>query len=102
MPKKYRDLFHQHFAVHETEAWLLAYPEEWPAGVRDQIKKRKPEEVNFTEPPAKFLKRILKGYKKTTTAMNLFPKVDPQVAIDQCPYLKALMKDLLEIAKRLQ
>src|ERR1043166_7039926 len=47
----YRDRFRQHFAVHEVEAWLLAYPEEWPAEVRAQITKRPAERVNFTEPP---------------------------------------------------
>jgi hypothetical protein len=81
----------------------LAYPEHWPAKVRDRIKKRPPEQVNFNEPPAKFLKQILGGeYKKTVHARNLFPKVDPQSAIDKCPFLKWLAKDLLAIAKRLQ
>ncbi len=101
--KPYRDRFRQHFAVHEVEAWLLAYPNEWPAEVRSQMTKRPPEQVNFDEPPAKFLKRILGGrYKKTTHAKNLFPKVDPQLAIDKCPYLKLLANDLLSVAKLLQ
>jgi len=100
---EFRDRFRQHFAVHEIEAWLLAYPGMWPSAVRAQIQKRPPEQVNFNEPPAKFLKRILGGrYKKTVHAKNLFPVVDPQVAIDQCPFLKLLAVDLLEIAKRLQ
>ncbi|HKI21142.1 MAG TPA: DUF4276 family protein, partial [Isosphaeraceae bacterium] len=64
--------------------------------------RRLPEQVNFNEPPAKFLKRILGRYKKTTTAMNLFPKLDAQVAINQCPYLKLLMEDLLRVAQMLQ
>ncbi len=65
--------------------------------------KRAPEQVNFGEPPAKFLKRVLGGrYKKTTTAMNLFPKVDPQIAIDRCPHLKILAHDLLRVARLLQ
>jgi hypothetical protein len=99
VPQQYQDRFRQHFAVHEIEAWLLAYPEQWPAEVRGQLKKRPPEQVNFNEPPARFLKRILGGrYKKTTTAMNLFPKVDPQVAIDRCPHLKLLAEDLLRVA----
>ena len=103
VPQPYQDRFRQHFAVHEVEAWLLAYPEKWPAEVRTQITKRAPEQVNFKEPPAKFLKRILGGrYKKTTTAMNLFPNVDPQIAINLCPYLKLFMEDLLQIAKLLQ
>ena len=70
--------------------------EQWPAEVCGQLKKRSPEQVKFNEPPARFLKRILGGrYKKTTTAMNLFPRVDPQVAIDRCPHLKLLAEDLL-------
>jgi hypothetical protein len=101
--QQHQDRFRQHFAVHEVEAWLLAYPELWPTEVRSQSKKRPPEQVNFNEPPAKFLKRILGGrYKKTTTAMNLFFRVNPQVAIDRCPYLKQLAEDLLRVAKLLQ
>lgn len=34
--------------------------------------------------------------------MNLFPKVDPQIAMDKCPYLKQFMEDLLSLAKLLQ
>ncbi len=102
VPHQHQDRFRQHFAVHEVEAWLLAYPEQWPEKVRRQLTRRPPEQVNFNEPPAKFLKRILGGrYKKTTTAMNLFPKIDPQVAIDRCPYLKRLAEDLLLVAKLL-
>jgi hypothetical protein len=101
--RRHQDRFRQHFAVHEIEAWLLAYPDQWPENIRSQLTKRPPEQVNFDEPPAKFLKRLLGGrYKKTTTAMNLFPKVDPQVAIDRCPYLKLLANDLLRVAKELQ
>ena len=104
VPKEYRNRFHQHFAVHEVEAWLLPYPDKLSKDrkIQAQIKKRPPEEVNFDEPPAKFLKRILRGYKKTTTAMNLFPNIDPQIAIDKCPYLKEFMEDMLRIAKLLQ
>ncbi len=103
VPNQFQQLFRQHFAVHEVEAWLLAYPERWPPHVRDQIVRRLPEEVNFNEPPAKFLKRILGGsYRKTVYARNLFPAIDPQTAIDKCPFLKLLAQDLLEIAKRLQ
>ncbi len=103
VPTRFSKRFFQHFAVHEVEAWLLAYPDKWPAKVRSQITKRPPEEVNFNEPPAKFLKRVLgRKYKKTVAARKLFPTVDPQTAIDKCPYLKLLTDDLLRIAKRLQ
>lgn len=103
VPKQFQNQFRQHFAVHEVEAWLLAYPEKWPSSVRKQIQKRPPEQVNFNEPPARFLKRILGGrYKKTVRAKNMFPDVDPRIAIEKCPFLKLLADDLLEIAKRLQ
>ena len=103
IPDEFKHLFRQHFAVHEVEAWLLAYPERWPSEVRDQITRRPPEQVNFDEPPAKFLKRILGGkYKKTVRARNIFPRVDPQTAIDKCPFLKLLADDLLRIARQLQ
>jgi hypothetical protein len=103
IPARIQPYFRQHFAVHEVEAWLLAYPEKWPAAVRDQIVKREPEQVNFTEPPAKFLNRILGGrYKKTVGAKNIFPFVDPQTAIDKCPYLRMLAQDMLAVARQLQ
>jgi hypothetical protein len=103
VPRQFWQRFRQHFAVHEVEAWLLAYPEKWPAEIRPQITRRPPEEVNFREPPAKLLKKLLGGrYKKTVHARNLFPNVDPQVAIEQCPFLKLLAEDLLLIAKKLQ
>lgn len=102
VPRELANRFRQHFAVHEVEAWLLAYPERFPADVRNQITKRPPETVNFDEPPSRFLKRLLRGYKKTVVARNLFPSVDPMVAIERCPYLRALANDLLDIARRLQ
>jgi hypothetical protein len=103
IPPRIQSYFRQHFAVHEVEAWLLAYPDRWPKDVREQIAKRPPEQVNFTEPPAKFLSRILGGrYKKTVGAKNIFPSVDPQTAIDKCPYLKMLTQDMLAVARQLQ
>ena len=103
VPPQYQSRFRQHFAVHEVEAWLLAYPEKWPEKIRGQITRKPPEEVNFTQPPAKFLKRLLGGqYKKTVTAKNIFPLVDPGVAIGKCPYLAQMANDMLRVAQRLQ
>src|SRR6266487_319609 len=59
IPGPLQPYFRQHFAVHETEAWLLAYPDEWPAQIRSTITKRPPEEIDFDEPPARLLKRLL-------------------------------------------
>ena len=103
VPAEFATSFRQHFSVHEVEAWLLAYPERFPPEARARIEKRPPEEVNFNEPPAKFLKRILGStYKKTVYARNIFPDVDPQTAIDKCGFLRLLAQDLPAIAKRLQ
>jgi hypothetical protein len=104
VPAQFRQRFHQHFAVHEIEAWLLAYPERFPQNARKQLKRRPPEDVNMNEPPSKYLKRLLgTKYMKTVTARNIFlsSDVDPQVAIEACPNLKLLSRTLLEVAKRL-
>jgi len=98
--------FCMHFAVHEVEAWLLSdksiFPrpvqEIWPANLRP------PEEVNFNEPPAKFLDKLYKQatrktYKKTVNGKQLFAKLDPKTAVSACPYLQALLNDMLAMAK---
>ena len=103
VPPEFAKRLRQHFSVHEVEAWLLAYPERFPSEVRKQIEKRPPEQVNLNEPPAKFLNRILSGgYKETVCARNIFPQVDPQIAIDKCRVLRLLANDLLTMARRLQ
>jgi hypothetical protein len=104
VPAQFRQRFHQHFAVHEIEAWLLAYPERFPQNVRKQLERRAPEDVNMNEPPSKYLKRLLgTKYMKTVTARNTFHSsdVDPQVAIDACPHLRALTRTLWQVAQRL-
>ena len=52
--------FRQHFAVHETEAWLLSNPEIFPAAIRDRLKSAsyRPESVDFQQPPAKLLHQL--------------------------------------------
>ena len=104
IPPNYRKRFRQHFAIHELEAWLLAYPNEWPEVIREQLRKiKKPEKVNFQEPPAKLLKRLLKRrYRKTVFASKIFPRVDPNVAYQKCPNLRAMLDEILEVATRLQ
>ena len=99
--------FRMHFAVHEVEAWLLSdksiFPREvqnrWPASLRP------PEEINFNEPPAKFLNKLYrqathKTYKKTVNGKQLFSKLDPNTAAAACPYFKSLLDDMLMMAKR--
>ena len=58
--------FRQHFAVHETEAWLLSDPGIFPAAIRDRLANEadRPESVNFEEPPAKLLHRVYRAHRR--------------------------------------
>lgn len=98
--------FRQHFAVHETEAWLLSDPLLLPKDVRAALPGRcaQPETVNFDEPPAKLLERLHRdklgrSYKKVTDGANLFARLDPAVAFGKCPYLKGVLDDMLSLAR---
>lgn len=98
--------FRQHFAVHETEAWLLADPEILPREVRTALPGRSahPEEVDFDEPPAKLLARLYReklkrSYSKVVDGANLFRVHQPEKALQKCPYLKLLLNDMLELAQ---
>jgi hypothetical protein len=98
--------YYQFFAVHEIEAWLISDLSDFPSAVQKAIadKAKRPETINFNEPPAKLLDRIYqretkRAYKKVTEARNHFPKLDPQTAAEKCPYLKAMLESLLEIVQ---
>lgn len=100
------DRFRLFFAVHEFEAWLLSQPEIFSREIKNALpgKIGQPERVNFVEPPAKLLDRIYKqqtkrNYKKTTYGKQLFAKLDPVIASGKCPYLKALLDEMLAMAK---
>lgn len=97
--------FRQHFAVHETEAWLLSqsaiFPQEIRAGLAG--KTQHPEAVNLDEPPAKLLDRVYQSktgrhYKKVTNGEELFAKLDPAVAHEKCPRLKDLLDEMQKLA----
>lgn len=97
--------YRQHFAVHETEAWLLSSPSILPAEVRAALpgKCAKPETVNFDTPPAKLLDRLYRdrlrrGYRKVIDGTNLFRALDPSVAYEKCSHLKLLLDDMLAMA----
>ncbi len=99
--------FHQFFAVHEVEAWLLSQPDIFPPTVRTAISKKAlyPENVNFNEPPAKLLERLYpmhtkKSYKKVVNGKELFEKLDPDIAYQKCPKLKELLDKILELAQQ--
>ena len=98
--------FHQFFAVHETEAWLLSDPGIFPPQIRCAFPARvqNPEEVNFDQPPSKLLDSIYRDktgrtYKKVTYGKELFDKLNPEVAYRKCPHLKKLLDEMFRIAK---
>ena len=97
--------FRQHFAIHETEAWLLSNPDLFPRAVKDALPSRirNPEEINFDQPPSKLLGKLYKEktrrrYKKVAHGKALFDKLDPSMAYNKCPHLKCLLDDMLELA----
>ncbi len=99
--------FRQFFAVHETEAWLLSDVGIFPPHLQQSLtgKSRQPETVNFDEPPAKLLANIYRtrtasGYRKTTEGPALFRKLDPRIAYGKCPSLKALLDEMLLLARQ--
>jgi hypothetical protein len=98
--------FRQHFAVHETEAWLLSEPDLFPEGiVEGALKTSRPETINSQNPPSKrlkaqYLSKLKQTYQKRTDGAKLFDKLNPDVAYQKCPFLKLLLDDLLELANR--
>jgi len=101
-----RERFRMFFAVHEFEAWLLSQPEIFAAEVGKALpgKIAQPEQVNFVEPPAKLLdaiykRRLKQNYKKVTDGKDLFAQLDPAVAASKCPHLKAMLEEMLTLAK---
>lgn len=98
--------FHQHFAVHEIEAWLLASASIFPEEVRGRFPGRcmEPERVNFREPPKRLLDRLYRqhlhrSYKEVTDGANLFQSLSPDVASQKCPFLRQLLDEMLQLAR---
>lgn len=98
--------FRQFLAVHETEAWLLSQPDIFPLSLQADILKHagRPEAVNMNEPPAELLKRLYLSrtkhkYHKVTNGTELFGNLNPVTAYDKCPNLKAMLDEMLRLAK---
>ena len=101
-----REKFRMFFAVHETEAWILSQPEIFPNEVKTSVAKLsgKPEGVNFEHPPSKRLialynAKTSRSYKKTTDGKALFQKLNPDTAADKCPRFRAMLTEMLRLAK---
>lgn len=96
--------FRQHFAVHETEAWLLSEPDNFPREISERLPKGAPESVNHRNPPSHVIAnayqtRLQRRYKKPTEGAKLFAKLDPDRASERCPHLKLLLDEMLDLAK---
>jgi hypothetical protein len=96
--------FRQHFAVHETEAWLLSAPGIFPAAIQSGLPQASnPETVNTTHPPSEHLKRLYRSnlnrtYGKSLEGAHLFSKLNPETAYERCPHLRLLLDDVLALA----
>lgn len=98
--------FHQFFAVHELEAWLLSDPTIFPSTLQTALHSAtvNPEAVNFNQPPSKLLPRLYReklkaDYKKKAEGGSLFSKLDPDIAYQKCPHLKKMLDEMLRLAK---
>ena len=98
--------FRMHFAVHELEAWILSEPHILPEPVARALpaKAREPETVDFETPPKKLLKRLYRDkhhadFKELVHGKGLFRKLNPAVAGAKCPYPKAMLNDMLRMAR---
>lgn len=99
--------FHQFFAVHEVEAWLLSDPQLFPLDIRNGFPGRaaSPETVNFDQPPAVllnrlFLERTRRSYKKVTQGKSLFARLEPDIARSKCPRFCQMLDQMLLLAKQ--
>ena len=98
--------FRMFFAVHEVEAWILSQPELFPAAIAKALAKFiRPESVDFDEHPAKLLDRLYRSqtgreYRKVVHGNSLFGRLDPAVAYQKCPYLAAMLEEMLRMARQ--
>jgi hypothetical protein len=96
------------FAVHELEAWILSDPRVLPPTVAKALPKsahQRPETVNFDNPPKSVIKRLYRSklnrkYRETTDAVKLLDKLDPNLAYQRCPHLRALLDEMLTLAQQ--
>lgn len=104
LPAALAEKYRHYFAVHETEAWLIAQPGLFPRPVATALQRHEPpEKVNFNNPPAELLEGLyirhdLGAYKKATVARKLFRDIDPNEAARKCPYLEAMLADMRGMA----
>jgi hypothetical protein len=99
--------FRMYFAVHELEAWLLSRPDLFPREISRKFpdKIKHPENVNFDTPPGKLLdslyyQNVKRHYNKVVDGGNFFERLDPNDVHQKCPYFRAMMDELLQLAHK--
>jgi hypothetical protein len=99
------DRFAQHFAVHETEAWIFSDPTLLPADIRSAIpgKAANPESINFDEPPSHLLARLYRDrlgrrYQKLIDGVPLLQRISPETVYKRCEHFRLLADDVLRLA----
>jgi hypothetical protein len=98
--------YRQFFAIHEVEAWLLSDTDLFDARVVKSLPGSiaHPETINSEEPPKKLLSRLYReklkrNYKERVDGLNLFNRLNPEVAYSKCPGLKAMLDEMLTLAQ---
>ena len=97
--------FFAHVALHDFEAWLLAY---WDrittlAGRKAKPPGVHPEKVNHGNPPAHRLRRLFEegkcrdSYDKPRDAKRILKDADLMTAILACPELKAFVNTIISL-----
>ena len=83
----------------------MSDPEIFHPDIRPRIRalSTNPEAVNSGHPPARRLDSIYestlkRGYKKTVDGRNLFGVLNPDRAVEKCPYLRSLLGTMLTMA----
>ena len=96
--------FKMFFAVQEIEAWLFSDLQIFPEAVRKSLRPGadRPEEIAV---PSKLLgntyrARLNKDYHKVIYGAGLFNRLDPQRAIEKCPYFKQMLDWMLNAAQQ--
>lgn len=98
--------FRQFFAVHESEAWLLSDVAVFPTAAQPRLRSlgARPERVDLDHGPARriddaYLRELNRGYRKVTDGQTLFSKLEPAAVLDKCPYFRAMIEEMVELAQ---
>ncbi|HEY6334213.1 MAG TPA: DUF4276 family protein [Blastocatellia bacterium] len=98
--------FHPHAAQYEFEAWLLPYWSKIQKIARHNRKAPKgaPESVNHNKPPSEHIREIFEAgkcrdsYSKPRDANRILRDENLEIAVGQCPELKAFLNTIVTLS----